>query len=570
MDPFEKAVSGEIPLEAAADFFMKLKYGSAGPDGQKIAAVKARLKEKDANMGNLGPTAMGTQVAPTMPQPLAPAGMGKHAGFISDTAKKMRAGLGKLVKGKPKAHVPAKPQNTGIVVRQKTDAAKAPFKDDPRLGPRREVPPKVHTKEPRMAHRKGSPDSPKEAPKKEMGLAAKAGIGAAAGLAAGAGAHLALGNKDKHAAAFRKAASEMFGEGMVSSGTVAPQVDMNQYMAMEEQGESAEQANQAEFLRAKLEEAKTELQMAQDQAQMAQQEAQNLQMQQSQHQQQLTAAQQQSQLATDAAMQNVQQAHELALKATTQALQAKDDAINTHQLAANMRMSYQDLRGSIMDAVAQDAAAPVGEAIKAQGALAQTPPMGMGGDPNAAPADPNAAAADPMAAGAEGGAPGATEDPSAAPAEAGGPPAPAAGAETPAAPEAPAAPAEDPAAPKTAGMLSQLGTAAMGHLKQKLPYAAAGAALGGGLTAIDSQLDNSGDHERVQELQGQPASFGQALRLAAAKARASFTDAVKAHPVAGTAFGAMAGAGAGMAMGPGIMDGFANLPKNINELRGKK
>jgi hypothetical protein len=107
-------------------------------------------------------------------------------------------------------------------------------------------------------------------------------------------------------------------------------------------------------------------------------------------------------------------------------------------------------------------------------------------------------------------------------------------------------------------------------VKGKLPYAAAGAALGGGLTAIDSQMDNSGDHERVQQLQGEPASFGQALRLAAAKARAGFSDAVKAHPVAGTAFGAMAGAGAGMAMGPGIMDGFARLPENLKALRGQK
>jgi hypothetical protein len=32
----------------------------------------------------------------------------------------------------------------------------------------------------------------------------------------------------------------------------------------------------------------------------------------------------------------------------------------------------------------------------------------------------------------------------------------------------------------------------------------------------------------------------------------------------------MAGAGAGMAMGPGIIDGFARLPGNINDLRGRK
>lgn len=460
MDPFEKALRGDIPLEAAADFFLKLKYGSAGVDGQRLAKMGSKMKESTG--GFLPPTAQG----------------------------------------------------------QNMPAATA------------------------------APPTPLPAPAQ--------------------GSH--------KMAAFRKAASEMFGDGMVAPGTVAPKVDMNQWTAMEEQGEAAEQANQAEFLRSKLEQAHAELQAAQDAASMSQQQQQDLMAQQSQHEQQLQAAQQQSQLATQAAMQNVQNAQNLAMKATSQALQAKDDAINTHSLAAQMRMSYQDLRGQIMDAVAQDNAAPVGEAIKAQGALGSGPAAPPGGDPSMGPeGDPNAAGADPNAPASPnaspGGAPGATEEAGAPPAGGADPasPPPGGGAtqeEEPAAEPPPgAAPAPEPG--KTAGV----GSAVLGHLGQRMkahaPYAAAGAALGGGLSAIESQMDHSGARDRVNQIEQEPGSFGQALRLAAAKAQLTIGEAMEKHPGAGTAFGALAGAGAGMAMGPGIVDGFAKLPDSIRKLQGK-
>lgn len=451
MDPFEKHLRGDIPLEAAADFFLKLKYGSAGPRAREMSVLTTRMKKANAAMGyGAVPNAGAPPPAPVMPAP-----------------------------------------------------------------------------------------APVSLPATAMG---------------------------KHAKSLRKIAEGMFGEGMASPGSVAPQVDMSQYSAMEEQGLEAEQENQAEFLRQKLEEAKAELQAAQDQAQQAQMTAQQLQVQQSQHDQQLQAAQQSAQLATQAAMQNVEQANAMAMQATSSALQAKDDAINTHSLAAKMRMSYQDLRGQIMDAVAQDAAAPVGEAIKAQGALGAGPaaplgqdPMAAGGDPNAPPQDPNAPAQDPNAQQAppQGAPPGGQE--------AGGPPAEAAPPEE----EEPAGPPAEPAAPKEAGVMGSLAGMAGQFLKERAPHAAAGAAIGGGLTALESQMGNQGLHDDIEQLEGQPEGFGKALRMAAAKMKLSLNEATKQYPAAATAAGALAGAGAGMSLGPSLVDGMAKLPSNIRELRRK-
>lgn len=506
MDPFEKGLRSEIPLDVAAEFFIKLKYGSAGPDGQKIAEMKSKLKA--ASGGFLPPTAQGQNMpaaTAAAPAPLPGPAQGQH---------KM---AGKYL-----------------------NATKKVLKDNP--------------------------------------VASHVG-GMAAAFSAGAATERRIGSKyddkgkkkSKHAEAFRKAASSMFGEGMVAAGTVAPKVDMNQYMAMEQMGEDAESSNQAEFLRQKLQDAQAELQAAQDQAAMAQQQAQQLQATQSQHEQQLTAAQQQSQLATQAAMQNVQQAHDLAMKATSQALQAKDDAINTHSLAAQMRMSYQDLRGNIMDAVAQDNAAPVGEAIKAQGALGSQPAAPMGGGPMAAGGDPMADPnADPAADPAAGGPPGAAEDPAAAPPGGAAPPEAAPPAAEPAEEEAPAEPKAPPAEPKTAGIGRDLLGAGLQHLKSRAPYAAAGAVLGGAMGGAESQMDHSGMRQQVQDMEQQGAGgFGKALRLAAAKAQLAIGEAAEKHPMAATATGAMMGAGAGMSMGPGIRDGFAKLPDSIRQLRGK-
>jgi len=163
MNSIEKGLCPEIPLEEAADFFIKLKYGSAGPDGHKLAKLqKKMLKEKDSMMGPPSPAAMGTPPPAGAPPPapgLPPTAMGKNA-------------------------------------------------------------------------------------------------------------------------AFRKAASGMFGDGMVSPGSVGPKVDMHQYMAMEEMGAQAEESNQADFLRQKLQDAHAQLQAAQDQAQQSQQQTQQLQQQQ--------------------------------------------------------------------------------------------------------------------------------------------------------------------------------------------------------------------------------------------------------------------------------------------------
>jgi len=595
MNSIEKGLCPEIPLEEAATFFLKLKYGSAGPDGHKLAQMQSKLREKcsEGAMGAapLTPAAMGTPPpggAPPPAPPLPATGMGKNAaiGLLLDVGNLgvpsaigyhmgKSEGRERAVEGKGPGdfsylHSLLVPGYLGYHAgkaeghRSRSEAmAKEPSKTAAALS---------MSKVKRLAAHLPAVVA---APKKSIGKKAlMVAGGVALGGATAAGVHHA---HKKTAEAFRKAASDMFGDGMVSGGSVAPQVDMHQYLAMEEMGGQAEESNHADFLRQKLQDAHEQLQAAQDQASQSAQQTQQLQQQQTQHEQQLQAAQQQSQLATQAAMQNVDQAHQLAMQATTSALQAKDDAIGTHALAAKMRMSYQDLRGQIMDAVAQDAGAPVGEAIKAQGALAQTPPPGMeqpgaeqGADPNAVPAEEGAA----------GEAPGAEAAPTAAPVD-GGPQAAGggAGATPPGPPGGEPAPTADvggpgqgpPAEMKQAGVAGQLLGQAGQYLKAKAPYAAAGAALGGGLTALESHtgLGGQGLRDDVSRLQGQPGSFGQALRLAAAQARLSTHEAIQKHPVAGTLAGAAIGAGAGMAMGPGIAQGFANLPEHLRELTGK-
>jgi hypothetical protein len=414
----------------------------------------------------------------------------------------------------------------------------------------------------------------------------------------------------KMAEKMKRALSEMLGDGG-GPGSVAPEVDMNEYMANEQDGRAAEEENQASFLRERLQATMAELSTAQGMASTAQQTAEQLQMAQAQHEQQLQAAQQQSQLATDAAMQNVQQAHELALKATTQALQAKDDAINTHQLAAQMRMSYQDMRGSIMDAVAQDAAAPIGEAIKQKGMESQSvPPQGeeeaagqngSGPDPGAEGApkeggqgdtpDPdnvNKDAKPQEQAGGEGGPPAAAAPNSIAPASGGPEHANQAnadgGGEIGGANPMPNSmrgtkdqpgvvstdAASKQASVKLAGPWGSVFQSAMGHLKENAPYAAAGGALGAALPFVESHMGHDKLRGKVKELEESgEGGFGHALNLAQNKIRLSLGELSEKHPGAMSVAGGVMGAAAGATMGPHIMEGFKALPGRINELRGK-
>lgn len=578
MDPIEKGLRGEIPLEAAADFFIKLKYGSAqNLEAQKLAALQAKMKEKASGM-DLPPTAMGMNMPAAQPQKLPDSGMGKHAEEEKEAfkqpywvAKKYQGGTPRKAKGLARVGelvTGGRAKKLEESLEKKHDKLRALNKRRDGRGTTRLTEPYKRTSGP-VQHTRN------ELGKERLKVTATRTAGGAVAAAGAMGAANVeripkderSGKKEKKASSheerFKLAMDAMFGEGMTAPGSVAPHVDMSQYMAMEQEGEEAEEMAQSDFLRSKLEAANAELQAARDEAMQAQQTMQQLQMGQSQHEQQLQAAQQQAQLATQAAMQNVQQAHQLAMQATSQALQAKDDSINTHSLAAKMRMAYQDLRGSIMDAVAQDAAAPVGEAIKAQGALAAAPaaPMGgdpaMGEDPNAPP-PPDGAPAD-QAAGAE-------APPGATPAEG----APQAAAEPPGPPVAEAGASGEVGPPKTAGIGGDMFGAAMGHLKDKAPYALAGAALGGGLTAIESRVGHQGLRGRIQHMEASPeGGFGKALRLASAKARLAVGEAVEKHPVAGTLAGAAMGASAGMSLGPGIMEGFRLLPGRLKELQGK-
>lgn len=353
---------------------------------------------------------------------------------------------------------------------------------------------------------------------------------------------------EKHASALKLAFDEM-------TGGKSPDVpDMESYVANEREGLAAEEQMQAEFLRQKLQEAQQQLQMQQQSSMSAEQQLQTLQQQQQQHEQQMQASQQAAQLAQEAAMQNVQHAHEMAMQATSQTLQAKDEALSTHQLAAQMRMAYQDLRGNIMDSVAQDNAAPIGEAIKAQG---QPQP-----DPSMAPQEMGE-----QESGPAGQAQGAAAAPTAAPPEG---EAHANQANSEGATDATLAQPSKEQGMKQAGAdWSSVMHHAMGHLRDRLPYMAVGAGAGAALPLVESQVGHDDLREKVKRLEGEqaPGSFGKAIDLAQSKMRLALGEISEQHPVGASLAGAGLGAMFGAASGPGIMKAMKNIPDHIGQIR---
>lgn len=321
---------------------------------------------------------------------------------------------------------------------------------------------------------------------------------------------------DKHAAAFKLALQE---------------VNLEELAAQEEAGGAAQEQNEAAFFRQKAQEAQAQLEGAQQESMAAQQQIQQLQEQVAGNDAQMQQSMQQAQMTQQGALANVQQAHMVATQATQQAMQATDEALKNQQMAAAMRMALQEMRGNMMDVASRDPAPEVGAQLAGQGAETTPPAVPA---PEETPPN-NGPAGEAPAPGAAPGAPPPEGDESV---------------------QAPTASPESPPAaqPATDGGLKEAG------LKEKAPYMAAGALLGGGATALGSQRGYGDLRQKVQQLEAaKGGGFSQALDLAKAKSMLAAGEMSEQHPVASTLAGGLVGAGMVGAAGPAIAKGGKEL-----------
>jgi hypothetical protein len=571
-----------IKLAEGTPFLEHLQPGTEGYYSTRMLAVLQQMPAqtflaKEANAGQLPPGAQGMNMSPSMPAALPSTAQGQNPVKMA-TAEDV---------GRERAHT------------------------------------QIATKHEKHTHSGG------ERAGKHIGTL----LGAAAGAAAGhkAGGHGPLGaamgalagrslgkdvgkshdvksfhEKMKHAAARLKIA---FGEpGGLAPESASIEPNIHQYLASEEMGAEAEQANAAEYYRQKFQEAAAQLQQVQEQAEQTQTMTDTLEQQVAGSQEQIQAAMQQAQMASQAAMQNVQQAHEMAMGATQQAMESQQEVLRQKQLAAAMKMGITQVKDQVMSALASDPTDQLAQQLT-------SPPPGSGGVVGGAPAgqDPNAAAmqnpsqqaagnpADPNTAAAGAGAPGQSPGAGTAPNSAG------TGEEGENASDAKSEKTDseksekkDPQATtkvevKSAGVLGKfvnskgltdLGAGTLGgltglgigvhevkKLKEKkasfplsIPHALGGAALGAGVGAAYAKSSNEPLKKKVNELSGvENRSFGQALDLAQSKARLALGEAAQEHPVATTIGSALHGAALGATSGPEITQSFGNIGQNLRE-----
>jgi bacterioferritin len=275
-------------------------------------------------------------------------------------------------------------------------------------------------------------------------------------------------------------------------------------------------------------------------------------------------------------MQSAQAAQSTASQALQQQLTSADQALQTQQQAAAMRQAYQTLRGQMMDIASQDPAAEVGAQLSGSAAqAAQVPGQAPGQAPGApAPADPNAGGAPGAAptsgpptadAGPAGQAAGAQSAPGAAPPEG------ETSAQNPANADGAQGADRSTAQPsthvsiKTSGVMDS--TLVQGALK-RLPYAAAGGALGTGSAMLESGAGADKLRSKVQELEGKPGGFGHAMNLAQSKFRLALGDAGEKHPGGAALAGGLTGAMLGAAAGPGMHSQLRSAGKSLKDIKG--
>lgn len=331
-----------------------------------------------------------------------------------------------------------------------------------------------------------------------------------------------------------------------------PEMDptLMQYLQQEQEGMAAEKAQEEAFYKQRFQEASQQLQAAQGQLAQLQQQADasgqvNAQMM------------QQAQQIQQAAAQNAAAAHQAATQAMQQSLQAQNESIQQAQLAVGMRDSVHAMRQGLLQMVQQQLppATPAETmAIQADQQAAQMGMMGGGMDNTQ------------QAPGAEGEVPGANQagQPGAQP-DAGTPP-------QSATPGTGNGPGTSPSAGQGAAPTME-GAQPQGEqgMQQQPPKTAAatpsshdaflgaimGGLVGGGGSAIESQMSNDKLRSKVKKLEEADKAGGgfvNALNLAQSKYRLALGEFSEKHPVASTAIGTGVGAVVGSQLLPALRD----------------
>lgn len=363
--------------------------------------------------------------------------------------------------------------------------------------------------------------------KKFIGGKAGTIAGLASGMLAGRSAGKELGTERdlrKNAAAMRfdlvlhKLAFDEDPQAMAAP--TAGDMQPTNYLAAEMLGQRAQEANEANFYREQLSQAKQE--SAAVQQQMAD-----------------------TQMQLDQLQQQAAQAGTQVQQAAQEAMAARDDAVNATLEVAKARIGAQKMRQQMLELASQDPQALGEEAVAPQMAMGPDgqpmPPEAAGAPPEEAGAPDAGMAPPPEEEGPAGGAPAPPTPPGAAP-PAGGPDM--------------AAPAAGPMGPPPEGGMPAT------ELKQasaRLLGALGGAALGAGSGALAGR-SAPGLRDRVQQLEAsQDGSFGQAAALAAAKKGLAAGELAEKHPMGSAIMGGLGGAVTGAMAGP-------MLAQNVSEL----
>lgn len=339
---------------------------------------------------------------------------------------------------------------------------------------------------------------------------------------------------------------------------VGPEVGGEQvptnYLGAELLGQQHQEQNESNFYRNKLQQMQGSFAAIQQQAADAQQQMEQV-------QQQANEAGAQVQAATDNAQ------------------QAMDQAFQKSQEAANMRMGVQQMQMQLMDIAGQDpsmlgGAPPGAPGMGESAAQAAQPMMGAevpGAELGGEPAPEGGPAGGAPAAG--GGVP-----PGTPPAGAG---AAAAGGETSSVPEqAPSGESgsttggSSKSTPSvnlkvgsvSAEMMAKVAAGFGRELMKRAPFAMGGAALGAYGVHQMSKKGPGPAQAKLEQLEGQPGSFRQAMEIAKAKSQAAMGELVQKHPGPMMGMGAASGALAGAQIGPALAGEVKRLGSNLKQL----
>lgn len=523
---FENCLLTGIPLAEASSFFLRVKTGgrrSLRREEQRLA--EACVKKANGMAGGmpgapLPATAQGQNPIAVQPMPLPAAAMGKHGDFEAAVPSKKSPHEA----GKERAHA----------------ALAAEFERE-----------KHHRHEQNhdllgraagavlggtAMHRYG----------KGNALATLGGVAVGSHLGGAYGRHTGAVVDRRE---FNKAATAMK---LALEGGLPIDPGTQAYLATEQAGQQAEEANQNQFLHAKLQEMQQAAATAGEQLMQLQQQQAGSEQQQQMMQQQVS----------DALMQ--QQA-------------AQDQVLQQQQAATAMRMAFQQLRGQMLELAASDppnmtsadSAQAAAQAANAGGMAPPAPATGPAGQAVSAQPAPGAATPEgegPMNANAQGPSPG--PDATAAPTKLTG--------------QKEAAFLASPFRHKVASPADGFDWRALAkgvgkNLRARGPHAAVGAGALGLGTYAASQMSNDPLRKKVEKLEAVPdRTRAQAVELAMAQARLTLGEYAEKHPYQAAGSGALTGAAMGAMQGPALASELRdmgpvlkNMGRSLRSLVGK-